>query len=179
MKNFKKITLGILGATILSLGLYACSNDDATTANNNTTTEQSATAAKEGNIQKFYGRIPLPAEFENDATANFYAVIDVENEVVLEYKIEESVATAYKIDHSQLNELFRNDMGGLLTSLNGEPGEGKNHSHSGCMKACREEFPTVDGVKTPGLGKCKAACWVDTAVVVAQKVLEFIKETKS
>ena len=38
MKNFKKITLGLLGATILSLGLYACSNDDATKAN--TTTEQ-------------------------------------------------------------------------------------------------------------------------------------------
>lgn len=31
MKNFKKITLGILGATILSLGLYACSNEDAST----------------------------------------------------------------------------------------------------------------------------------------------------
>ncbi len=37
MKRIKNFTLGILGATILSLGLYACSNDDAT-ANN--TTEQ-------------------------------------------------------------------------------------------------------------------------------------------
>lgn len=36
MKNFKKITLGLLGATILSLGLYACSNDnDATKTNLN------------------------------------------------------------------------------------------------------------------------------------------------
>lgn len=178
MKNFKKITLGLLGATILSLGLYACSNDDATTANNNTTTEQTVTAAKEGNIQKFYGRIPLPAEFENDATANFYAVIDVEKEVVLEYKIEESVAIAYKIDHSQLNELFRHDMGSLLTSLNGEPGDGGNkHSHSECMANCRKEFPTVDGVKTPGLGKCKAGCWVDTAIVVAEKVLRFLEQS--
>lgn len=99
--------------------------------------------------------------------------------MVLEYKIEESVATAYKIDHSQLNELFRNDMGGLLTSLNGEPGEGKNHSHSGCIKDCNERHTNPDGSKKPGRGGCKAACWVDTAVVVAQKVLEFIKETKS
>lgn|SRR5690606_22302635 len=30
MKNFKKITLGLLGAAILSLGLYACSNDETT-----------------------------------------------------------------------------------------------------------------------------------------------------
>lgn len=33
MKNFRKITLGLLGATILSLGLYACSNDDEPTVN--------------------------------------------------------------------------------------------------------------------------------------------------
>lgn len=38
MKNFKKITLGLLGATLLSAGLYSCSNDDAATTN--TTTEQ-------------------------------------------------------------------------------------------------------------------------------------------
>lgn len=30
MNNFKKITLGLVGATILSFGLYACSNDDVT-----------------------------------------------------------------------------------------------------------------------------------------------------
>jgi len=44
MKRIKNFTLGILGATILSLGLYACSNDDAATAN--TTTEQTTMAAK-------------------------------------------------------------------------------------------------------------------------------------
>lgn len=126
---------------------------------------------KEGNIQKFYGRIPLPAEFENDATANFYAVIDVENEVVLEYKIEESVATAYKIDHSHLNELFRNDMGGLLTSLNGEPGNSTtlNHSHSDCIKGSNRDYTNPDGTEKPGRGGCKAACRVDTAIVVAEK----------
>lgn len=43
MKNIKKFTLGILGATILSLGLYACSNDDATTVN---TTEQTTMVAR-------------------------------------------------------------------------------------------------------------------------------------
>lgn len=179
MKNFKKITLGILGATILSLGLYACSNDDATTTNNNTTTKQSSTAAKEGNIQKFYGRIPLPAEFENDATANFSVLVDVENEVVLEYQIDESVSIAYNVDNAELNERFKQDMGGLLTSLNGEPGNVTNHSHSGCIKDCNERYTNPDGSKKPGRGGCKAACWVDTAVVVAQKVLEFIKETKS
>lgn len=44
MKRIKNLTLGILGATILSLGLFSCSNDDATTVNN--TTEQTTMAAK-------------------------------------------------------------------------------------------------------------------------------------
>lgn len=37
MKRIKNFTLGILGATILSLGLYACSNDNETTAENSST----------------------------------------------------------------------------------------------------------------------------------------------
>lgn len=45
MKRIKNLTLGVIGATILSLGLYACSNDDATT-NNNTPTEQTTLSAK-------------------------------------------------------------------------------------------------------------------------------------
>jgi len=44
MKNFKKFTLGILGATILSAGLYSCSNDDTTTTS--TSTEQITKNAK-------------------------------------------------------------------------------------------------------------------------------------
>lgn len=44
MKKIKNLTLGILGATILSLGLFSCSNEDATTANN--ITEQKTVAGK-------------------------------------------------------------------------------------------------------------------------------------
>ncbi len=44
MKRIKNLTLGVVGAAILSLGLFSCSNDDATTANN--TTEQTTMAAK-------------------------------------------------------------------------------------------------------------------------------------
>lgn len=44
MKRIKNLTFGILGATILSLGLYACSNDDSTSSSN--TNEQSNLAAK-------------------------------------------------------------------------------------------------------------------------------------
>ncbi len=42
MKRIKNLTLGVIAATILSLGLYACSDDDVTTAN--TTTEQTVMA---------------------------------------------------------------------------------------------------------------------------------------
>lgn len=44
-KKIKRITLGILGATVLSLGLYACSNDNETTTSN-TSTEQKNIKAK-------------------------------------------------------------------------------------------------------------------------------------
>jgi len=37
MKRIKNFTLGVFGATILSLGLYACSNDDAVTTPNSST----------------------------------------------------------------------------------------------------------------------------------------------
>lgn len=50
MKNFKKITLGLLGATILSLGLYACSNDDGTTTDISTT--EQTIAGKEIKLKK-------------------------------------------------------------------------------------------------------------------------------
>lgn len=34
MKRIKNFSLGILGVSFLSLGLYACSNDEETTTNN-------------------------------------------------------------------------------------------------------------------------------------------------
>lgn len=46
MKRIKNFTLGILGATILSLGLYACSNDDGATTTN-LSSEKTTFASKE------------------------------------------------------------------------------------------------------------------------------------
>lgn len=46
MKRIKNLTLGVIGATILSLGLYACSNDNETTTTN-TTREENVMAAKQ------------------------------------------------------------------------------------------------------------------------------------
>lgn len=45
MKRIKNFTLGILGVSFLSLGLYACSNDEEVTTTNNTMIEQAALAA--------------------------------------------------------------------------------------------------------------------------------------
>lgn len=50
MKRIKNFTLGILGATILSLSLYACSNDNETGLNNNS-------AEKSIYLQKGIGNI--------------------------------------------------------------------------------------------------------------------------
>ncbi|MBA5793028.1 hypothetical protein H1R17_05835 [Flavobacterium sp. xlx-214] len=64
MKKIKNLTLGILGATILSVGLYACSNDNEATTSNNTTTEQSTIAAKEAldeNLTTIYSNLTKKA----------------------------------------------------------------------------------------------------------------------
>lgn len=42
MKRIKNLTLGMLGTTVLSLGLYACSNDDAKTINSTTTKQKTS-----------------------------------------------------------------------------------------------------------------------------------------
>lgn len=80
MKNFKKITLGLLGATILSLGLYACSNDDATTAN--TTTEQTTIAAKD----RYNPAILNDPNFRDYLFEGFLAIEKLDTEKILQFK---------------------------------------------------------------------------------------------
>lgn len=73
MKNFKKITLGLLGTAILSLGLYAYSNDDATTANNNTTPQNTIASSQDStNFKMKYQN--LTYEIINE---NLFHIIDV------------------------------------------------------------------------------------------------------
>lgn len=56
MKRIKNLTLGILGATVLSFGLYACSNDDSSSSSN--TNEQYNLAAKEISDLKIIPSLP-------------------------------------------------------------------------------------------------------------------------
>jgi|SRR5690606_573475 len=56
MKNIKLSVVALFGATILSAGLFSCSNDDATTTN--TTTEQATMAAKEFSDIKIIPGLP-------------------------------------------------------------------------------------------------------------------------
>lgn len=53
MKNIKKFTLGILGATFLSLGLYSCSNDSDATTTTTISTEKSKIAMMDGEISSY------------------------------------------------------------------------------------------------------------------------------
>jgi len=71
MKRIKNLTLGILGATVLSLGLFACSNDDAETTN--ATTEQKVIAARESvnsDIKPEY--FEFMGKFHNDGLDYIY-----------------------------------------------------------------------------------------------------------
>jgi len=44
MKNFKKITLGVLGAALLALGLYSCNNDESKDLNSQNTESMNSSA---------------------------------------------------------------------------------------------------------------------------------------
>src|SRR5690606_25606467 len=90
MKNFKKITLGLLGATILSLGLYACSNDDATKAN--TTTEQTTSiksiASFENNEDYVYDFVKKHIEINDKIIPILENEPNLDIEIINEYSSE-------------------------------------------------------------------------------------------
>ncbi|WCM41210.1 hypothetical protein MG290_09595 [Flavobacterium sp. CBA20B-1] len=80
MKKIKNFTLGLLGATILSLGLYACSNDNETTTNSST--EQKGMAAKDG----YNSAIINDLDFKNFLFEGFSAMERLDNEKIVLFK---------------------------------------------------------------------------------------------
>ena|SRR5690554_422191 len=92
MKNFKKFTLGILGATILSLGLYACSNDDAVTDN---TTEQQAAMT----VNSYGGVTDLIPVIERDNIYEYFSEY---------YQITDGLETLFADENLNLDADFYN-----------------------------------------------------------------------
>lgn len=119
MKRINNLTLGILGATVLSLGLYACSNDDAETVN--TTTEQTTLSAKRSELNveeqqamKDFNKSLL--EVFNDpyiysVSSKYVEVEIVDNETLLELKSKLSISSKnllkvkFKEDEQILSDL--------------------------------------------------------------------------
>ncbi len=174
MNNFKKISLGILGATILSLGLYACSNDDAATAN--TTTEQTMAAKDFGfvnmnlpdHIQSFDTEFDLVVEdiiYKNEEGQETEGQIRFRiphNDLkIISIELSENILEAALIEH----DFFVYNPNPLLQAY-GDPEEDKDkdsglqggdRSHGERMKWCYENFP-----KKEGRGGCVAGEWVTT-----------------
>jgi len=169
MNKFKKITLGLLGIALLTTGLYSCSNDNEETDKQQT--ENKTANAREDKIQTFYGKIPLKGVNDESTIPNIEVTVDVETEEVIGYKIDPIVSEYYKIEPSELNTLFKIEMGSLINTLNGEPDRGEKFTdHAGCIEACKDKYTNPDGTKKPGRGGCKASCWVDTAVKVIEAI---------
>lgn len=59
MKRIKNLTLGVIGATLLSLGLYSCDNEDVTLQKTQTTTLAAKEAGEEAlpEIQEYYNHL--------------------------------------------------------------------------------------------------------------------------
>lgn len=174
MKKIKNFTLGLLGATILSLGLYACSNDEQATTSN-TSTEQNVMAAKDHG----FINMNLPAQIRS-----FDSEFDLIVEDVI-YKNNEGKETEgqirFKIPHNDLkiisielsenlleagkinSEFFIENSENLLKAY-GDPEKdketttsGNDKTHGERMKFCYENFP-----KKEGRGGCVAGEWVTT-----------------
>lgn len=174
MKNLKKITLGLLGATILSLGLYACSNDEQATTSN-TSTEQNVMAAKD------YGFINmnLPAQIRSFDSEFDLIVEDViyknnegkETEGQIRFKIPHNDLKIISIElsqnlleASQINQEFFIENSESLLKAYGDPEKdketptsGDDKTHGERLKYCYDNFP-----KKEGRGNCVAGEWVST-----------------
>ena len=98
MKKIKNLTLGILGATILSLGLYACSNDNEATTN--TTSEQKNVLAFKSN--ETYEKEILFEKIKKEFSANSdLKLVNVDNEApeFLEKYLDEAQITNFRPFH--------------------------------------------------------------------------------
>src|SRR5690606_11203424 len=176
MNNFRKITLGILGATILSLGLYACSNDNETTTNNNPT-EQTTVAGKE--IRFVNMIIPeqiqsFDTEFDVVVEQVVYKNVDgQETEGQIRFRVPQNDFKIVSIEFSEnllevanmTPDFLVNNSESLLQAY-GDPEndkdkdgglQGDDRSHGERMKWCYDNFP-----KKEGRGGCVGGEWVTT-----------------
>lgn len=97
MKNFKKISLGVLGAVLLTAGLYSCSNDNLDPNSSEATNSTASARVNSDSINEAY-----KVEFENKVlevslTKNGF---DYNNQFV--YKIDGS--TIFNLNYSLNNE---------------------------------------------------------------------------
>lgn len=166
MKSFKKFTLGILGATILSLGLYACSNDDATI---NTSAEQKVMTAKEGYE---FVKVPLPDYLQSEDSEAQEVEADIEltdNEGnifrgAVRYTIDE---TGEKLNRMEFSTNLVDN--GLITKdiFVSNPDItysifGSSTPHGDCVKFCSDNFVTPENLKKPGYSDCIAGCYIES-----------------
>lgn len=93
MKKIKNLTLGVFAATLLAVGLYACSDDnEATTANNNTTTEQTTSiksiASFENNEDYVYDFVKKHIEINDKIIPILENEPNLDIEIINEYSSE-------------------------------------------------------------------------------------------
>ena len=120
MKRIKNFTLGILGATVLSLGLFACSNDD---RSEGVTTEQKlAGKSNEDILTKYYGTKLLTenalevydsygtyylTKYYNDSSnsIDIYTLTDIKGniEFIIELDKKSFIIKSYNIYSNEIN----------------------------------------------------------------------------
>lgn len=177
MKTIKLTIFSILGATLLGLGLYSCSNDDTTGVNELEKTNISKNVNRKvtDNIQLHELKIPL-ADGKLPEKSNFKVLVDLEEETIISYEFDNSIAESLGVKPELFLEYFEEAMGeGALTSLNATP-KTETISHSECITKCHANFTNEDGTKKPGRGDCKFGCWKDSTIEILDKVMELIEK---
>lgn len=178
MKYLRNFTAGILGATILSLGLYSCSNDE--TVIDNTAEQQTAMTTTSTATFSFI-EMALPAVMLSDDT-EFETVVEevvyttengVEIEGQIRFRIPDNDFKIVSIEFSQdlldvmeIDENYFIDNSEDLLEAYGNPDDeqgggsgavGDDRSHGERLKWCYDNFE-----KGQGRGDCKAGEWVTT-----------------
>lgn len=176
MKNFKKFTLGVMGAALLATGLWACSNDNEAAAAGSSV-ESTQTAAREIIFKKM--RLPdqiqsFDEEFELITEDVIY--IDakgIRNEGQIRFRVPYNDMKIVSIEFSanlleaaEVNEEYFISNPGPLLEAYGDPEndkdkdsglQGDDRSHGERMKWCYDNFE-----KKQGRGGCVAGEWVTT-----------------
>ena len=67
-----------------------------------------------------------------------------------------------------LNDISQGEVELAFINETNDDGGPRLSPHAVCIQWCRDRYIDENGDKLPGLGRCRASCWIDTAIRVLE-----------